>query len=60
MPSLLEAVFKDKPVIFQGIWGFVIGHCANLFEPNSSWVDFHFVFLSMLAKLAGQNIKYIL
>lgn len=43
----------SKMVLFQEILGFLTGHCANLFEPNSSWVAVHFVFVNVPTKLAA-------
>lgn len=43
----------SKMVLLQEILGFLTGRCANLFEPNSSWVAVHFVFVNVPTKLAA-------
>lgn len=50
--KLLRILYNAK----LGEFGFLIGHFADLFEPNSSWVAGDFIFSNMLAKLAGPLI----
>lgn len=42
--------FKDKPALFRGSLGFLMGRRADLGEPNSSRAAVDFVFDSELAK----------